>query len=622
MRLVRSITLLVTFLVSLLVAALLVELAARLVLPPPRYHQTPLEIDAELGFRAIPLHRSRFISPFDAARGHDILLDGDGFRGRALPAEPLAEEAERIVFLGDSFLVAEAVPLESMLTQRVEAALVSAGRPAEVYNLSTVDYGTGQQILLLDRFAPQIEPAVVVLALYPSNDVANNAFVLAGRTRVSPGDAIRPYLQVGEEGRLETTWVNPLRAFARRYSWVYATVERGFFPPQVGSGSRRSIGERLASGEPPREFLEVFRAHPPDHPWEQAWRETESLILALRDRCARLGARLHVVVLPSEPQVVVTPQSLAFEIESAAAGHSLDEMIDWNSPERRLAGFFSREGIEWTPLLERLRRAASEGIPVFTRDRHLNERGHAIAARAIVEALLEGPVEAPPRGDRSRRPGRSGEGDTGRSLGRPADWPNREGWTGLDLRRASQSERFSDGWLTWQPASESYPGGWRIGRRGLIALRAVPGDLMLRGFAVAPLVLELGFAGGGPSETHRVERSGMFELRMQLGARPRRSATGHSVLIVDVGDAIGGLIVQQVGFRPKSRARVEPTGPALLSRDSEFRRSGSRRIAARATRKRSVQAGAVVAGPRESDSITSSIKGPSFSATAASDRSR
>ncbi len=553
---------------SLLVAALVVELAARLVLPPPRFHQSPLELDAELGFRAIPAHRYRFTSPLDAAQGHEVAFDDDGLRGRALPLGPPADGIERIVFLGDSFLVAEAVPAESMLTRLVEAALVSKGRRAEVYNLSTVDYGTGQQILLLDRFAARLAPTIVVLALYPANDVANNALALAGRTQVSPGDAIRPYLRARNDGDLDVAWATPRRAFARRHSRAFATIERGFFAPRVGPERPRSTEERLTEGDPPREFLEVFRDHPFAHPWERDWRDTESLILALRDRCAALGARLHVVVLPSEPQVVATPQSIAFEIESAAAGRSLAEMIDWNVPERRLARFFAREGIASTPMLEPFRRATAGGALLFTRDRHLNETGHAIVAKSVAEALLATssgglPDDDPPRGAGlgADAPGdrEPHEWDAAEASGQPVDWPAQEAPNGLDLRWVPHSERFSDGWLVWQPASASYPGGWRVGRRGIIALQAADGDLVLRGYAVAPLALELGFVGGGPVEQRRVESPGLFELRMRLDARPRRSASGHVALLVDVGDTIGGLIVQQIGFvRDTRRAERSP----------------------------------------------------------------
>jgi len=175
---------------ALLCLALLLEVAARLLLAPARYHDAPLHYDPLLGFRGIPGLR---VERFDAEGAYPFELNAQGFRGRSLPAGPAPEGTLRIVFLGDSFLVGEGVRAEALLTSRLEMDLSARGFDAEVYNLSAIDYGTTQQLMLLDEYGPRIHPDVVVLAFFTGNDVINNALELAGRSIVSRGDPLRPW---------------------------------------------------------------------------------------------------------------------------------------------------------------------------------------------------------------------------------------------------------------------------------------------------------------------------------------------------------------------------------------------------------------------------------------------
>jgi hypothetical protein len=131
----------------------LAEVGARLLLPPPRTHTTPLELHGERGFRGVPGTRL----PFSDERGDfAFVLGPEGFRGRELPGAPGAER--RVVFLGDSFLMGLGLREEELVPARAERALREQGLAAEVYNLSSIDYRTGQDLLLLDRFGVRVSP--------------------------------------------------------------------------------------------------------------------------------------------------------------------------------------------------------------------------------------------------------------------------------------------------------------------------------------------------------------------------------------------------------------------------------------------------------------------------------
>lgn len=514
-----------------------------------------MEFHPVLGFRGVPGHRHEAVDDLGA---FTFQLNAQGLRGREIP-EPAAKPGViRVVFVGDSFLVGQAVRAEQLVTSQTAAALKARGLEAEVYNLSGIDYGTGQEILLLARLGRRLEPDAVILFLYPSNDVINNSLALAGRTRVSAGDDIRPYLApVG--GELEIRYAHPFRALLRRHSRLFATLERRVlavgteqgiawlqpWPPQAG------VGERVRAGRAPREDFEIFRRHDPGHRWETAWRTTFALLRAFRDECDAMGARLLVAVVPNIHQVMRTAKGVSLDIATrTSGGRALDLMLDWNLPERRLAKFFESEGIEARFLLVPLRAAAKEHPGVYTRDEHLGRRGHAVAAERIVEWLVDR-AEERPAGAISGRPVRV--------LPDPSAAPPL-----LDFRAESHADHLGDGWISWAPQASGRAGGWLSGPSALAVIPARDGDFVVRGWV--PSAARLPVDGrvqilGGRRQSFHLDQIGPFEIRFPW--RPRGALAGPTVdgyvaaLVVPgethrAGGIRAGLVVQQIGFETAS----------------------------------------------------------------------
>jgi hypothetical protein len=528
---------------AVLCALLLAECGARLLLDVPRYHDAPLELDPELGFRGIPGH----VHDVEDERGRFAFrLNAQGLRGAEVPAAPARGGEPRIALVGDSFLVGQAVREDQLVAARLATALAERGREARVYNLSVVDYGTLQELLLLRRLGPRIAPDAVVLFLYPANDLANNAIGLAGRTSVSAGDPIRPYAEVDGEA-LRIRWIQPLRALARRHSRLFAALERRTLAATATPGSawplptvpRPGIAEQLQAGRAPREDFEIFRRHlDPRNAWEVAWRETFALLRIFRAECERLAARLLVVVVPSRHQVERTAKVIALDVASRLhAGARLDRLLDWNLPERRLAQFFSDDGIEAHLLLGALREATASGSRVYGRDEHLSPQGLELAARAVARWLLG---EAGAQADEVA-------GDPVAILPPAARAPAL-----LDFREARHAEHLGDGWLAWRPRPAQGPGGWLVGTPALAVLPARSGDLVVRGHVPAatplPIAGRVSIAGAEQLE-FRLERPGAFEVRMASPAAEGASADGWIAALVELGGAVpSGVVVEQIGF--------------------------------------------------------------------------
>ena len=539
------------------------ESATRLLFAPPRYHDAPLEYDPEIGFRGVPNLRREI----DDERGRYVFqLNSEGLRGSELPDGPAAPGVQRLAFVGDSFLVGEALPETQLMTSRLEAMLRADGEQAEVYNLSTIDVGTGQELLLFDRLAPRVRPDVVVLALYPANDVINNSLLLSGATRVSGGDPIRAYL-VPDGNGLRRAWAHPLRGPLRAHSRLFAMLERRIIGRSVEwlVPKARPARERLSLGLAPRAHLELFRRHYPGDRWERAWATTLELLRAFRKRCDAMGARLLVLVIPSIYQVEHWAHAVRLDAEARAwAGLPLDRLLDWNLPERRLGDFFAAEGIEARALLGPLRDATRAGRgSLYTRDVHLGAHGHEIAAEQVRDGLRTEP----------------GAGGFGKIAGEPVRWlPDAtQASPGLDFGEAPQFPQLGDGWLLWEPRDGRMDWGWRIGPSALVVLPASPGELVVRGRvpegAQLPVRGTLAFVAGVHSRFSLTEH-GAFEVR----ARWSREAggvdsEGYVAILLAPGqilDARGfplALIVQQIGFeRSDHHAAAARRGSVLRQR--------------------------------------------------------
>jgi len=228
------------------------------------------------------------------------------------------------------------------------------------------------------------------------------------------------------------------------------------------------------------------------------------------------------------------------------ARRSLNRLLDWNLPERRLGAFFREEGIEARFLLAPLREAARNDPGVYTRDEHLGRRGHAIAARLIVEWLVE-----------------DGEAQAAASIaGRPVRALPNPSTAGslLDFREESHREYLGDGWIAWTPKKSEQSWGWLSAPSALAVIPATGGDFVVRGWV--PAAARLPIDGrvqilGGPQHEFRLDRAGRFEIRFPwdpLPGLPAPTADGYLAARFVAGEPHraggipAGVAVQQIGF--------------------------------------------------------------------------
>jgi hypothetical protein len=146
----------------------------------PEAARQPVEHDAELGWAPVP----------NKVQSADIRINSIGLRDVEL--EPAGKPT--VAFVGDSFVFGLGVKAEQRFTDLLRRDLPEM----RVVNVGVAGYGTDQELLLLKRLWPKLEPRVVVLIVCVDNDHEDNS------RNARHGRHFKPYLvKAGDTWRFE-----------------------------------------------------------------------------------------------------------------------------------------------------------------------------------------------------------------------------------------------------------------------------------------------------------------------------------------------------------------------------------------------------------------------------------
>jgi hypothetical protein len=330
-------------------------------------------IIAELGLRAAGYSYPGFYMP-DATRGHALIpgmegwyrkegeayvrINSDGQRDRER-TKAKAADTIRIAVIGNSYAEAFQVPIEQAFWAIMEETLrgsgFAAGKQIEVLNFGVSGYGTATELLTLREHVWHYSPDMVLLAVTTNNDVVDNSRELKKTDEV-------PYF-VYREGKLvlDDSFRNS-RAFRLRQSRLSRAgrwIKDHSRLLQAINEAHRGLKILLALSKsrlnkPPAEPTEttpdvsarseelgtdnVVYVEPNNPSWNDAWRVSEGLILAIRDEVRARGAELIVVTLSNGPQVLPDPKATQDFMRRIG-------IIDLFYPDNRIRSFCVRENI-------------------------------------------------------------------------------------------------------------------------------------------------------------------------------------------------------------------------------------------------------------------------------------
>ncbi len=292
--------------------------------PPGFYSDPSRQYHPDLGWIAQPG------KVFYRQRGDGLVrfeTNSIGFRDRehsfqqSLPMSGQGSRPiRRIVVIGDSFSESAQVELHLTFWSKLKDKL-NLGQEVywEVVNLGTSGYGTLQEQLALERFGMDFQPDLIILQIFPLNDIVNNSVAAANVTYSQ--DAYRPYLNP-RTGYRTITYLNPKTSWLRRRSAVFRNaflVVQKYFGPW---GDEKIFPDR----ESRMAYLETLNAElglpavlgtisqpimintfaPEEHQLSmirEGWAATEAAIDRIQETVEAGGSRLVVMVVPDALQL-------------------------------------------------------------------------------------------------------------------------------------------------------------------------------------------------------------------------------------------------------------------------------------------------------------------------------
>lgn len=359
-------------LASTLVAVTIVELGLRVSDFDP--NTSPYyRFDADLGWTLDPVHRR--------VGG----LNSQGFRSPEVnPYKP--EGTRRLLNLGDSFSAGMNVGYDKTYPGLLADWLNRNGESWEVINLAVGDWGTNQQLIALETLGLNLKPDVVVLQVFPFNDLCNNSVELAHTCSMQ--DLFRPYLNPAASN-LEPVFLHPVRAALRSRVRIFGLVDE-----RALRASLWFQGVRAGDGKSTQRY---FRSHarqagltvtgalasllPDGHQPPQlrrAWNDTESALKGLKSLLDHQQIPLIALVIPykwtlSKPWVQYQ--------------RGKPEAMDPRYGTNRAEGILSDLGATVISIRRSFETSSTPVMDFFLTDSHFNQTGHAHAAEQILDEM-------------------------------------------------------------------------------------------------------------------------------------------------------------------------------------------------------------------------------------------
>lgn len=303
--------------------------------------------DPALGFRLTPHYRGE-----QRVNDVSIPLSFNSWGMRDREYAPRRAGSRRIYVLGDSFMFGYGVPVEASFPKVLERLLREqlGTDDVEVVNGGVPRYGTLQELAFFERTASEVQPDLVLLAMFVSNDVVDNMQF----ARLDGGGA--------------ALWHS-----ARLLSWLRVHSQL-----LVWARDRHTV----LSGRPQMRERNLMGTHAltPPPAVEQGLVVTENAIRELAQAVRRRQMRFALLLIPLATQV----STAGWERELALSGVST-QAYDPRQPNARFAALARREELPVLDLLPVFSAHPEEALYVKL---HWNGRGHAVAAAAAADFLV------------------------------------------------------------------------------------------------------------------------------------------------------------------------------------------------------------------------------------------
>ena len=292
-----------------------------------------------------------------------------GMRDREHTLEP-ADDAFRVLLLGDSFMEALQVDFEesfpSLLEQRLQEAMK---RPVDVINAGVSGWGTDDQLTYLTRYGLPLEPDLVLVAITLHNDVSDNLRRTFHELREGA-----LHRKPRQEIPLLRYVLLRARIFLASNSHLYQLAHRAW-----------QTREHRAKATNLNSHVAQLMRREPDEQTREGWELTFRLLEETRRTAAGAGADTAVFLIPLSMQLSEA------RLEKFRLRHGIEpDAIHPEAPQVAMREWAA--GTDWNliDLLPAFRQAAQASPErlYLKSDGHWTPRGHRLAAEQVTPHLI------------------------------------------------------------------------------------------------------------------------------------------------------------------------------------------------------------------------------------------
>jgi hypothetical protein len=349
------------------IALLCAELLLRV--SPPDFMADNLwaQYDQDVGWKKLPTANGKVTNGCISL--NHIHVNSLGFRDK----EWSDETRYQIAVLGDSYMEGQHLPEGTIAPQVLEQLL---GVP--VLNAGLDGMGTLHEYLVYKKYIAKYKPKIVLLFMYPFNDIQDNSQRLAAKYRL-----VSPRASLDASGTMTTHFPDapPLtdssfRLAVKQYSKTALMFFRGY-----------EYWTMLSLSIPNVYFSRVYL--PEDESWREAWTIAEQVLSALNHEVQANGGTLFLVPIPEYIQ-------LSRDWKQDLTHFYGAELPEGFSRERPLRGIERIARLHDIPLipLEQAFRDYRDRFDVhapyfyYRCDGHWNPLGHFVAANVVAQYLV------------------------------------------------------------------------------------------------------------------------------------------------------------------------------------------------------------------------------------------
>jgi hypothetical protein len=320
--------------------------------PPGRYRLSP-------GYRGRIYNRAEY--------SNEIRINEAGLRGPELGSS--SRESSRVLMVGDSFVFGVGVEDSETFTALLPAGLSPEGIEAEGLNAGIPAFGIPDAESWLRRHGVELNPDVVVIAVFLGNDLVD----------ASPD---REQILLVDGLLVPSQSAGGFKAWLHRHSHLFVAVKGLLEQPGF-----QPLRTKLGLGEPwqvrtLREELGVYRKSA-DLDLKPSIDATDEALGRFQDLSSQLGFELLAILIPSEIQL--DPERW----QGSLTRLGLDSTeYDPSTPTRIFQKLLARHEIPTLDLGPAFAAGLSRGEELFFRfDRHWTVEGHQLAADELARFM-------------------------------------------------------------------------------------------------------------------------------------------------------------------------------------------------------------------------------------------